>query len=182
MKQIVIIISFLLAGILCSCGETIVPETPAYNDPPASQYDFDNLMEAFEWALEYWTEDNRYSEQLLCGKRWIFSRTYVETNVDGKLTETSDSPSSVSTHSGDYFFNENHSMRIGDSKGVWLYVNNFIIMRHDGSYYSYEVAGLTQSSLLLKEEFAVEDGAVDAYYIDKRGKHSFLVREFQAAE
>lgn len=182
MKRIVIIISFLLAGILCSCGENIDTETPTYNDPPASKYELENLMEAFGSALEYWTEDSRYSEPLLCGKRWAYYRTYVETYVDGKLTETSDSPSSVSTHSGDYFFNENHSMRIGDSKGVWLYVNNFIIMRHDGSYYSYEVAGLTQSSLLLKEEFAVEDGAVDAYYIDKRGKHSFLVREFKAVE
>lgn len=179
MKRIVIIISFLLACILCSCGETIDPETPTYDDLPASKYDLDNLKEAFESALEYWTEDSRYSEPLLCGKRWAYYRTYVETYVDGKLTETSDSPFPVSTHSGDYLFNENHSMRIGDSKGVWLYVNNHIIMRHGGSYYSYEVAGLTQSSLLLKEEFAVEYGAVD-YYIDKSGKHSFLIREFQA--
>ena len=181
MKRTAILVFPLLVCILCSCGETIEPETPIYNDPPASQYELDDLMKAFEWALEYWTEDSRYSEPLLCGKRWALSRRYVETYVDGKLTETSDSPSSVSTYSRDYFFNENHSMRRGDSKGVWLYVNNLILMRRDGSYYFYEVAGLTQNSLLLKEEFAMEYGDV-SYYIDKSGKHSFLVTEFKAEE
>ena len=181
MKRTVILFSFFLACILCSCGENIDTETPTYNDPPASQYELDNLMEAFESSMEYWTEDSRYSESLLCGKHWVLSRTYVETYVDGKLTETSDPTFPASSSSWDFFFNENHSMRIGDSKGVWLYVNNHIIMRHGGSYYSYEVAGLTQSSLLLREEFDVEYGDV-SYYIDKSGKHSFLVREFKAAE
>lgn len=182
MKRTAIIVLVLLACILCSCGETIDPETPTYDDLPASKYDLDNLKEAFESSMKYWTEASRYSEPLLCGKRWVFSRTYVETYVDGKLTETSDPTFPEIASSRDFFFNENHSMRIGESKGVWLYVNNYIIMRHDGSYYSYEVAGLTQSSLILKDEFAVEDGAVVSYYIDPKGKHSFLVREFKAAE
>ena len=99
MKRTVILFSFFLACILCSCGETIDPETSIYNDPPASQFELDYLMEAYESALEYWTEDNRYSEPLLCGKRWVFSRTYVETYVDGKLTETSDPPFPASSSS-----------------------------------------------------------------------------------
>lgn len=182
MKRTAILVSFLLVCVLYSCGKTNEPETPTYNDPPASQYDLDNLKEAFKSSLEYWTDDSRYSEPLLCGKNWAYSRTYVETYVDGKLTETSDSPFPGSTSSGDYFFNENHSMRSGDAKGVWLYVGNYIIMRCGGSYYRYEVAGLTQNTLLLKDEFATQGGAVVDYFIDKSGRHSFLVREFHTAK
>lgn len=71
-------------------------------------------------------------------------------------------------------------MRINDSRGAWLYVKNHIIMRHDGSYYDYEVAGVTRRTLVLKSELYPAGGITTPFYIDKSGKHEFIIQEFQA--
>ncbi|MBO4657476.1 MAG: hypothetical protein J5639_06860 [Bacteroidales bacterium] len=180
MKRIAILASFIFAVLLCSCEKTDEPDYPYYNDYPPKQYDLDQLLDNFKSAIDNWQTDNQYDESLLCGKLWGSSNIYIETYVDGELTETSDFPFPTSVPP-EYFFNENHSMRYRESKGVWLYVSNRIIMRHDGSFYNYEVADVTQSSLLLKREEPFSSGcATTPFYIDKSGKHQFLIQEFQA--
>ena len=177
MKRIAIIVFFICSGILCSCEKA--DETALYkNLLPATQYELDDLQDAFKSSIDSWQMDNQYSESLLCGKVWDLSKRYVETYIDGELSETSDFP--FHSSSSKYFFNENHSMRINDSRGAWLYVKNHIIMRHDGSYYDYEVAGVTRRTLVLKSELYPAGGITTPFYIDKSGKHEFIIQEFQA--
>ncbi|MBR5670487.1 MAG: hypothetical protein IKX11_01365 [Bacteroidales bacterium] len=178
MKRIAILAAIIFAGILCSCAKTDEPDYPYYNDYPPTWYDIEQLQDAYKTVIDLWETENQFSESLLCGKPWVFSKIYLETYVDGELSETLDYP--FSTTSPVYFFNENHSMRINDSKGAWLYVKNRIIMRHDGSFYAYEVASVTQNTLILKREEAWFPETTVDYYIDKSGRHQFVVREFQA--
>lgn len=178
MKRTVLLVSFIFAAVLCSCERIDEPDYPYYNDIPASQYELNELLEAFKSSIDIWHTNNQYSESLLCGKPWEFLKIYLETYVDGELSETSDYP--FPTSSSVFFFNENHSMRLNDSKGTWFYINNHIIMKHDGSYYSYEVAGVTETTLILKEEKAWFVETTQTFDIDKSGKHRFAVREYVA--
>ena len=180
MKRIAILAAIIFAGILCSCAKTDEPDYPYYNDYPATKYELEQLQDAYKTYIDLWETENQFSESLLCGKPWEFSKIYLETYVDGELSETSDFPFPLPSVPELYFFNENHSMRYHASKGAWLYVKNRIIMRHDGSFYAYEVASVTQNTLILKREEAWFPETTVDYYIDKSGRHQFVVREFQA--
>ena len=177
MKPTAIILSILVAGILCSCEKNNPPIIP-YNDPPATKYDLEVLLEAYDFASDYWTTYNQFSESLLYGKIWGLSKCYYETYVDGELIRTLDDPFDRSYH--EFYFDANYSMRFNNSSGVWQYINNHIIMRHDGSFYDYEVSDVTQSTLRLKHEERLLGSSNISYSVDKSGRHAFCIREYQA--
>ena len=167
LKRTAILLSCLSFLFLSSCGKVDEPEIPDYNNDPAPQkYDMEVLMTTFESALDSWPDENKYDEALLCGKIWHASDIYLETYNDGKLTNTTDW---IWGGYSDLFLNANYSMRRADSRGVWRYLNNHIIMRVDGSSYHYEVTNLTQSGLTLTEL----EG------IDRNGDYVYIKIEYQ---
>jgi len=167
LKRTAILLSCLSFLFLSSCGKVDEPDTPDYsNDPAPQKYDMEVLMSYFESTIDSWPVENKYDEALLCGKIWHYSKAFLETITDGKPTNTTEW---IYGGYSDLFLNTNYSMRLADSRGVWRYVNNHIIMRVNGSFYQYEVVNLTQSGLKVKRP----EG------IDRNGDYVYINIEYQ---
>ena len=123
------------------------------------------------------SQNNKFDESLLFNS-WILSKVTYETYIDGVLTRSSDQTGTWGKSV--YTFRGNHSMTFGkDASGVWLYAHNYLFMRYYGScYYEYEVVGLKDDLLRLKQEDYPLGGNKTPEIKDKSGEHNFFVFEY----
>ena len=162
MKANVLFTIFILASSFCSCGK--------YENPDLGEF------EAIKNGIDM-TQNNKYDESRFC-KDWVLSKVLYETYVDGVLEKTEDHTDYWGKM--EYSLRNDHTMTYWGSKGIWLYSHNCLLMKHDGSYYSYEVVKVTSDALHLKEEDVPVGGPYTLFFKDKNGKHCFNVFEYKA--
>ena len=157
-------ITLVVIAFLCLSCEKAGPPTP---DPELGEF------EALAPGIIDKSRKNKYNEANFCN-HWVLSKVSMETYQDGELSDRSDN---VNYSAVQYLIYNDHTF-YGSHTGIWLYSHNYLMMKHDGSYYAYEVMSSKKKVLILRFEDFPAGAISKPFFRDNSGTHIFIIGEF----